>query len=124
MKWKRTEFGLAVVVSAMMPSMAVAADRIANLPTAPVSQSATALTNQFSNWSGQWTNLTVKTKCPPWGCSYTYTMVFNTEERPARSRELLETFAKVRREAEEMRRVQERLKPQDLAEKYRVRFGK
>lgn len=125
MKWNLGKFGLAIVVLGMMKLPAMAADQNANLPTAAaVRQSATVITNQFSNWSGQSTNLTVRSNSAPWGRSYS-TVIYGTNRihvSPER-RAAMEALAKARSEAEPMRRLQERLKEQGLAEKYRVRLG-
>jgi len=48
------------------------------------------LSNHFSKWSGQSSNLTVSKPCPPWGCSIQGTTYISTTVDPekARSREV------------------------------------
>src|SRR5690348_12095767 len=79
------------------------------------SNSTLMLTNRFGDWVGQWTNVTVSSACPPWGCGLTFVGITGPIHSPPMSPE--------RRAQRELEHQQRFLQTPPLTERYRVGFS-
>jgi hypothetical protein len=86
-----------------------------------------ALTNMLSDWTVQWTNLTVTAPCPPWGCSRVIVLYEGTDHRPPispKKREAMQQLAKRLEALKQEERIQERLRAPAFSEAFGVSLRK
>jgi len=123
-----TKSKFALLLAASITATCSGADNTANTPLrSAVSTNTLAPTNMFSDWTGQWSNLTVTAPCPPWGCSKV-TVLYEGPDFwppiPAKKREAMQRLAERLKELEREEQRRRLLKAPALSDVYRVTLSK
>jgi hypothetical protein len=91
-----------------------------------VSGDSVVLTNRYSSWVTQRSNLTARTACPPWGCSYefsSFVLVDTSDAASVRRQDAMRTLARNRAAQKSNETAFYFLKPANFSAIYGVSLG-
>jgi hypothetical protein len=118
---------LAGIAIAVFPLQILGADSTSRgNPRFVVSGDSVVLTNRYSSWVTQRSNLTARAACPPWGCSYefsSFVLVDTSDAASIRRQDAMRTLARNRAVQKSNEAAFYFLKPANFSAIYGVSLG-